>query len=88
MTPWDESAELTREDASVVDPRERTRLYGQANHVRYYGRDLLDRLAGAGFTVEVERFVRTLPDATVKRYALADSPIFRCEKPGAPTPSA
>jgi predicted SAM-dependent methyltransferase len=84
MTPWDETAEATLEDPDVVDPQERTRLYGQANHVRYYGRDLLDRLARAGFRVEVERFERTLREASVRRYALADSPIFRCEKPGAP----
>jgi predicted SAM-dependent methyltransferase len=88
MTPWNEAAPTTLEDPSVVDPAERTRLYGQANHVRYYGADLLDRLASVGFAVKVERFVRELPTATVRAYALADSPIFRCEKPGAPLPSA
>jgi hypothetical protein len=41
----------TQEDPSVTDPEERTRLYGQADHVRQYGRDFLGRLGDAGFEV-------------------------------------
>jgi SAM-dependent methyltransferase len=88
MVPWDEDAATTREDPAVVDPADRLRLYGQEDHVRYYGRDLLDRLARVGFSVQVERFVRELSPATVRGYALADSPIFRCEKPAASPPPA
>src|SRR4051812_30867120 len=43
----------TREDLSITDPAERTRLYGQADHVRMYGRDgvFAQRLTQAGFDV-------------------------------------
>ncbi len=42
----------TIEDPAIVDPIERTRLFGQHDHVRSYGRDYVDRLREAGFTVE------------------------------------
>lgn len=43
--------DVTQEDLSVTDPKERLRLYGQEDHVRYYGRDFADRLKAAGFEV-------------------------------------
>jgi SAM-dependent methyltransferase len=39
----------TYEDFSVVDPAERLRVFGQEDHVRIYGWDMLDRLRAAGF---------------------------------------
>lgn len=42
---------LTLEDASITDPQERERLYGQFDHVRLYGRDYSQRLRDAGFQV-------------------------------------
>lgn len=47
------SLEPTFEDASVVDPAERERLFGQSDHVRQYGPDFKDRLESAGFKVTV-----------------------------------
>lgn len=44
--------EETEEDDSVTDPREREKLYGLSEHVRWYGRtDFKRRLAQAGFEV-------------------------------------
>lgn len=88
LVPWDESSATTREDPSVTDPRERERLFGQDDHVRFYGRDLLDRLSKAGFEVEVDRFGTSLPDETVRRFALTRDPIFRCHRPEAASPEA
>ena len=45
--------EKTFEDPSVVEPQERLRVFGQADHVRIYGPDYVDRLRGAGFKVKV-----------------------------------
>ena len=45
----DVRAEKTIEDPSIVDAAERRRLYGQADHVRRYGFDYLDRLLSARF---------------------------------------
>lgn len=43
--------DITQEDLSVTDPKERLRLYGQEDHVRYYGRDFAERLKKAGFDI-------------------------------------
>lgn len=43
--------DATFEDLSVVDPVERTRLYGQHDHVRQYGEDYKGRLESAGFSL-------------------------------------
>jgi len=47
------TADKTFEDLSVTDPAERTRLFGQPDHVRVYGPDFVDRLRDAGFIVTV-----------------------------------
>lgn len=51
--------EVTVEDPTVTDPARRAELFGQADHVRYYGRDVQRRLEAAGFIVQEV----TMPDA-------------------------
>lgn len=70
QVPIDWNRERTDEDPSITDRAERTRRFGQWDHVRVYGRDYLDRLAAAGFVVEVDDYVKTLPAETVARYRL------------------
>lgn len=41
----------TYEDLSVTDPDERTRLFGQHDHLRVYGTDFAGRLGAAGWSV-------------------------------------
>lgn len=53
------NAERTDEDPSVTDSRERERRFGQHDHVRSYGPDVIGRLEEAGFAVE-ELIVRDL----------------------------
>jgi SAM-dependent methyltransferase len=43
----------TEEDPNCTDPRERERRFGQWDHVRIYGMDLVQRLEEAGNTVTV-----------------------------------
>ena len=43
---------MTIEDPSITDPEKRTELYGQGDHVRFYGEDIKDRLTPVGFEVE------------------------------------
>jgi SAM-dependent methyltransferase len=50
--PYDPARERTFEDASITAPEDRLRVYGQADHVRIYGRDLPDRWRSMGFEVE------------------------------------
>ena len=44
--------EKTLEDPTITSPEERDRLFGQFDHVRYYGRDVKLRFERAGFQVE------------------------------------
>lgn len=41
--------ETTYEDFSITSPEERRKHFGQEDHVRKYGRDIVDRLSESGF---------------------------------------
>ena len=74
--------ETTQEDATVTSAAERTRLYGQHDHVRQYGRDYAERLRAAGFLVEVDPFAAGLTPSQRERYGvLADEELYRCARP-------
>jgi SAM-dependent methyltransferase len=61
----------TDEDSSVTDPAERTRRFGQHDHVRHYGiADFPARLAEAGFQVTVDDYCRRVGLACAERYGL------------------
>ncbi len=78
----------TYEDPSITDPDERARAFGERSHVRYYGGDLTDRLAGAGFEVSVD-LASDVPPETRRRFGLRDDEnLFHCYKPlpAAPAP--
>lgn len=68
--------EVTHEDPSITDPREREKVFGQDDHVRLYGLDYKDRLASAGFEVHEEDFVMKLDRGEVKRYGLPAGEII------------
>ncbi|MEK6805800.1 MAG: methyltransferase domain-containing protein [Pseudomonadota bacterium] len=76
-------AQSTFEDPSVVDPRERQRLFGQHDHVRKYGPDLLQRLLATGFEARAVRATDFLADRDIERLGItADETIFDCRKSG------
>ena len=60
----------TFEDPTVTDPRERTRLFGQYDHVRIYGRDYDERLRRVGFEVETSWYAAEFPDVDIERMGL------------------
>ena len=78
LVPMDPARETTYEDPSIVDPLERERAFGQADHVRWYGRDYPDRLREAGFAVEEERFASTMPQRERDRFGIVPEPLFVC----------
>ncbi|MEM1276676.1 MAG: class I SAM-dependent methyltransferase [Pseudomonadota bacterium] len=59
---WDESYE----DPTIASEEARTLHYGDPTHLRFYGRDIRERIARAGFNLAM--FVAKEPD--VSRYAL------------------
>ena len=60
----------TEEDLSITDPQERTRRYGQFDHVRLYGRDYVQRLQEAGFTVTEDAMAERISPEQVFRFGL------------------
>ena len=62
--------EVTDEDPGITDPAERLRRFGQADHVRMYGRDFADRLRAAGLEPDIVAFRDELTRAERRRYGL------------------
>ena len=62
--------EVTDEDPAVTDPAERAARFGQADHVRMYGRDFTDRLRAAGLQVQTTVFRDELAPTERRRFGL------------------
>lgn len=80
LSPVDLGRERTFEDDMIVDPAERTRIFGQYDHRRIYGRDYADRLREAGFEVAETDYAATLSAEERKRYALPCDRIYTVRK--------
>ena len=81
QVPIDNQNPLTIEDKSVVNPKEREKLYWQSDHLRLFGRDYGDRLAAAGFKVTESDFINEIDPKLVERYALPKNElVYYCEK--------
>ena len=70
QVPIDERRARTFENPAIVRPEEIERYFGQIGHVRMYGRDYKDRLEDAGFTVQVDNYVKKLGKRRIDRYLL------------------
>lgn len=82
QVPIKKRLEKTHEGAHIQDPAERKRLFGQEDHVRYYGLDYKDKLAEEGFIVNVDEFAKTLSDEEIEKYRMMrDEEIYFCSKP-------
>lgn len=68
--------DTTMEDKTITNPRERERLYGQADHVRRYGRDYAHRIEQSGLQVREDEFVNDLGDDLRQKYGLANGEII------------
>ena len=70
--------ETTREDPTITSPADRERVFGEKDHVRYYGTDFQGRLEAAGLQVKVN-WASSIPDTTRSRYGLRDDEnLFVC----------
>ena len=83
QVPISTKLERTFEDFSVVDPKDRERVFGQSDHIRIYsGPDYEARLRKVGFTVEVLDYTGKLGEATMRRYALdSRERIYMAKRP-------
>ena len=81
LVPEDRSRAVTFEDDTITDPKERTRLFGQYDHRRVYGRDYADRVREAGFEVGRIPFEGMLTDDERQLYKVGGDDLIVVRKP-------
>jgi ubiquinone/menaquinone biosynthesis C-methylase UbiE len=82
QSPVDMTRETTLEDSRITTPEGRRNLFGQDDHVRVYGRDYIERLREAGFSITPDTFVQQLSDKTIDEFGLMkEEVLFICKKP-------
>ena len=74
--PQDLSRATTFSDDTITDQKERTKIFGQYDHVRIYGRDYFDKLRSIGFKVIEEEYTKKISTELVEKYCLAKGEII------------
>ncbi len=74
--PQDLNRATTFSDDSITDQKERSRIFGQYDHVRIYGKDYFDKLRSVGFTVDEVNYTAALSPDLVDKYCLAKGEII------------
>ena len=81
QVPQDINRAHTFEDDTITDPAERTRIFGQYDHVRVYGLDYFDRLRQVGFEVEEIVYSTHFTAEEIERYRIVPQEILPlCKK--------
>jgi len=70
QVPQDLNRKYTFEDNSITDKKERTRIFGQYDHLRIYGKDYFDKLRDVGFEVKPIHLAEKLDTSSIKKYAI------------------
>jgi SAM-dependent methyltransferase len=70
QVPADFTREKTFEDNSITDKAERSRIFGQYDHVRVYGTDYPERMQEAGFVIDEPNYSDTLSQSDKDRFSL------------------
>ena len=81
LSPVELEREKTFEDDTITDREERTRIFGQYDHRRIYGRDYTERLQETGFEVYDIPYKEAFTAAEQQRYALCDDHLYIVRKP-------
>jgi len=76
QVPLDENRKDTFQDDSITDPEERSRIFGQYDHVRIYGMDYFDKLRSIGFKVEAIDFTKTMSDSEIDKFRLVKGELL------------
>lgn len=74
--PQDLSRANTFTDDTIVDQKERAKIFGQYDHVRVYGRDYFDKLRSIGFKVIEEDYTHKIAPELAEKYCLAKGEII------------
>jgi SAM-dependent methyltransferase len=74
--PQDLSRSVTFEDDSITDQKERTKIFGQYDHVRIYGRDYFNKLRSIGFRVDEIDYTKKIAPEKLERFCLMKNEIL------------
>ena len=82
QVPLNTALEETFEDDSIVDKAARTKVFGQYDHVRVYGKDYFEKLRQTGFEVNEIQYGKSLTEAERVRFSVTkDEYIPLCLRP-------
>lgn len=70
QVPYDASLKSTFEDDSIIDAKERAKVFGQYDHVRKYGMDYFNRLREIGFKVDAVDYTKNFTEKEIDMYRL------------------
>ncbi len=71
----------TIEDSTLTDPKERIRRFGQEDHVRIYGKDIVRRLQSCAFAVKEIVAQDLMSEDQAEHLRIAGERLFLCTKP-------
>lgn len=75
------NVDKTIEDPSITDPQKRLELFGQDDHVRKYGPDVINRIQESGFHVKQVLPGDFLTSEQIEQFGTtSDTPLFYCTK--------
>lgn len=89
LVPQDRERKETYNDPTITSERGRKKAFGQADHVRWYGTDVEEKISSAGFVVSTIDYLSQFDESYTNKYRLRESDkwihspsrIFRCSKP-------
>lgn len=76
QTPYSRRLRRTWEDPGIDDGAARLQAYGQADHVRLYGRDIFERFAAVGLHPLVHTHAELLADRDARRHGVNPAEPF------------
>lgn len=76
QVPYKAELENTFQDDSITDKDERTRIFGQYDHVRIYGMDYFKKLESIGFKVDAVDYTKKMSTEDIERYRLAKGELI------------
>mgnify|MGYP003836629087 FL=1 len=81
QVPYDAKREITFEDNTITDQSERTRIFGQYDHLRVYGMDYFKKLSSIGFNVNALDYTSGISSDDIERYRLCKGELLPvCKK--------
>ena len=81
QVPYDAKREITFEDNTITDQSERTRIFGQYDHLRVYGMDYFKKLSSIGFDVNALDYTNRISSDDIERYRLCKGELLPvCKK--------